>query len=301
MTRARIYPPANRTAQWWEDDFTRGTMATIDKLMLHTTETSSWPAYDKGGKAPTATYNPWVTKAQRWRQHNWLDTSARALQDPESTPVRENRDNVVQVEIIAYCNPASYEKYGYGVNVLPDDFYEDMGAFLAFLHTEWSVPLVRASRWATYPPPNSIRMSSSEYDAFKGVLGHQHASGNNHGDPGMTAAQIDRILAAAKRLSAPTPPKPANPPKPVTPSEDAMSAAEIQDLKNFIEARTQAYAVANNNYTRQVLSTATKAILAEINEVDEETAVSVAAALDSRFKELSDQIMADVTPPPVTS
>jgi hypothetical protein len=29
------------------------------------------------------------------------------------------------------------------------------------------------------------------------VLGHQQASGNTHGDPGMTNAQVDRILAVA--------------------------------------------------------------------------------------------------------
>lgn len=292
MTRARAYPPANRTAQWWEDKFTRGTMPTIDKLLLHTTETTTWPAYDAGAKAPTVTYNPWVPSAQRWRQHNWLNTSARALQDPSSTPVRENRDNVVQVEIIAYCNPASYRKYGHGVNALPDSAYEDLGAFLAFLHREWSVPLARAPKWATYPPPNSIRMSSATYDAFKGVLGHQHASGNDHGDPGMTAAQVDRILAVAKRLTSTTPSKPTT-----TTPEDDMSAAEVQDLKNFIEARTQAYAVANNNYTRQVLATATKSILAEINEVDDETAAAVEARLQDEFKALSDQIIAEVTPP----
>jgi hypothetical protein len=88
---------------------------------------------------------------------------------------------------------------------------------------------------------------------------------------------------------------------PVTPppQEDSMSAAEVQDLKNFIEARTQAYAVANNEYTRQVLSTATKAVLDQINEVDAETATAVQAKLDDDFKALSDQILAQVTPPAV--
>lgn len=297
MTRARTYPPANRTAQWWEDHFTRGTMPTIDKLLLHSTETTTWPAYDAGAKAPTATYNPWVPAEQRWRQHNWLNTSARALQDPSSTPVRENRDNVVQVEIIAYCNPASYKKYGHGVNALPDHFYEDLGAFLAFLHSEWDVPLVRAPKWETYPPSNSIRMSGAQYDAFKGVLGHQHASGNDHGDPGLTNAQVDRILAVAKRLTTATP----TPAKPATPPEDQMSAADIQDLKNFIESRTKAYAIANNNYTRQVLATATKTILAATGDDDAVAAVTqLNAELDARDAEMKtelEDISAKVTPP----
>lgn len=246
MTRARRYPPANVTAQWWEDHFTRASMATIDKLLLHSTETSSWPAYDAGAKAPTATYNPWVPAGQRWRQHNWLNSSARALQDPSSTPVRENRDNVVQVEIIAYCNPESYKKYGHGINALPDSAYEDLGAFLAFLHVEWSVPLLRAGEWDTFPPSDSIRMTSAEYDHFTGMLGHQHASGNTHGDPGMTNAQVDRILAVAQRLTAPS-----------TPSlpEDKVNATDIAAIADAvyakIEPRLQAYTADLKKYEAQ--------------------------------------------------
>ena len=229
MTLPRYYPLANRTAQWWEDDYTRGVFASISKLLLHTAETSSWPAYKAGANAPTLTYNPWVTASQRWRQHNRLDTSARALQDPSSTPVRENRDDVVQVEIIAYCNPVSYKKYGHGVNALPDHAYADLGALLAYLHVHAQVPLVRAPQWSTFPPPDSIRMSSATYDAFKGVLGHQHASGNDHGDPGMTNTQVDRIIAVAKQLTGGTT-IPDKPKPPVTPpKEDTMSAQDVED------------------------------------------------------------------------
>lgn len=224
MAKSRIYPPANRTAQWFEDKYDRGTFTGIDKLLLHTTETSGWPAYGGGASAPTLTYNPWV---RQWRQHNYLNTSARALQDPSSTPVRENRDNVVQVEIIAYCDPKLYAKYGHGVNALPATFYEDMGAFLAFLNKEWGTPIVRAPEWDTFPPSNSIRMSSAKYDAFRGVLGHQHASGNTHGDPGFTNAQVDRILAVAKRLTTPTD---------VSGDDMPLTAADITAIRAAVQA-----------------------------------------------------------------
>lgn len=277
MTRARTYPPANRTAQWWEDKFSRALMPRIEKVLLHTTETASWPSYDGGAKAPTLTYNPWLPAGQRWREHNYLDTSARALADPSGTPVRENRDGVVQIEIICYCDPKSYAKYGHGVNALPAHAYEDLGAFLAFMHREWGVPLVRAPKWSTFPPPDSIRMSSSTYDAFAGVLGHQHASGNDHGDPGMTAAQVDRILAVAKRIvGTPT----GGTTKPPTQEDDEMTPAQMTELKTFIEARTKAYAIANNNYTRQVLATATRTILAKVGDDD---AVAAVAALNAEL------------------
>lgn len=212
MAKARLYPPANKK-QWWEDDYARTTMPGIDKLLLHTTESGkSWPSYSNGASAPTLTYNPWAAAGERWRQHNYLNTSARALRDSATTTVRENRDNVVQVEIVCYCDPKLAAKYGYFVGDLPAHAYEDLGALLAFLNKEWGVPIVAAGEWDTYPPSDSIRMSGPEYDRFKGMLGHQHASSNTHGDPGMTNAQINRIIAVAKRLTAS---KPTTPPPPL--------------------------------------------------------------------------------------
>lgn len=78
------------------------------------------------------------------------------------------------------------------------------------------------------------------------------------------------------------------------PSEDEMTPAQMTELKNFIEDRTQAYAIANNEYVRQVLSSTSKAILAEINEVDDATAAAVEAKLSDDFKALSDQILAAI-------
>src|SRR3546814_16415495 len=88
---ARIYPNANHTTQWWESAFARGTFSRIEKILLHTTETTGWPGYKAGASAPTLTYHP---RQRAWRQHNYLDTSARALVDPTGRDVRTNRDNV---------------------------------------------------------------------------------------------------------------------------------------------------------------------------------------------------------------
>lgn len=232
MARARKYPKANTTAQWWEEDFPRVTMDPVSKLLLHSTETSGWPGYSSGASAPTITYNPWVAAGERWRQHCYIDRSARALRDPSGTAVRENQDGVVQVEIIGYCDPALARKYGHAISNLPDHAYEDIGHFLAFLHTEYAVPLVRAGEWDTYPPADSIRMSGPEYDRFRGMLGHQHASGNTHGDPGMTNAQVDRILAVAKRIVGGTT-QPPTAPKPPVPEGDNMTDYSPDDIKSY--------------------------------------------------------------------
>ena len=195
MTRAIYYPKANRVIQWYGSG--NSTMSGITKVLLHTTETAGgWPGYGGGGSAPTLTYEPWQ---HRWRQHFPLNGSARALRDPSGTVVRENRDNIVQVEIACYCDPGLYNRYGHAVTDLDDRAYQDLGDFLRFMHEEWGVPLTR--RNLEFPPyPQSLssqyRMSGPEFDAYTGVLGHMHASGNTHGDPGNL--DVDRIIRIAR-------------------------------------------------------------------------------------------------------
>jgi hypothetical protein len=220
------YPPANHTAQWWEDKFERGDFDRADKLLLHTTEGGNWPAYDGGAKAPTLTYKP---KTREWRQHNSIMSSARALRDPSSTPVRENRDNVVQVEIIGSCSRAVANRYGLQyVRDLPGTALEDLGALAAWLHLNHGLPLVMHPLWPAYPASgrsdSPARMSSAEFDRFRGLCGHMHASGNDHGDPG--ELDVATILAEAK--------------------ERAYPEARVQNLT--IATRAIAHAAAGNRF-----------------------------------------------------
>ena len=199
MTRAIYIPGANLTAQWYVEEYRGVTMPDIDKLLLHTTETGGWPGYRGGATAPTATYHPGL---HQWRQHFPLNMSARALRDPSGTVVRENRDNVVQVEIICSCDAAFARRYGYPhVTQLDGQALDDIGEFAAFLHREWGLPLVKAPVWLPYPKSygdSPARMSGSEYDRFQGICGHMHASGNSHGDPG--ALDVDHVLDTAARI-----------------------------------------------------------------------------------------------------
>lgn len=195
MGGAIYYPKANRTAQWFGGGVDMGG---VTKLLWHTTETAGgWPAYGGGDSAPQLTYEPWQHK---WRQHIRLSHSARALRDPSGTVVRENRDKIVQVEISCYCDPKLYNAHGHAVTRLDAQAIDDLGEFGAFMYAEWGTPLELAPEWREYPrsawADSPIRMSGPEFDAFTGWLGHQHASGNTHGDPGALA--VHAILAAAK-------------------------------------------------------------------------------------------------------
>lgn len=80
---------------------------------------------------------------------------------------------------------------------------------------------------------------------------------------------------------------------PTTAEELEVTDEQMQELKDNQRDMCRIYAVANNNYTRQVLATATKAILAKIDEVDEATAVAVEAQLADEFEKINAEIMAN--------
>lgn len=193
----RIYPKANTTAQWFEPLFDRKIFTQLDKFLLHTTETTGWPAYSKvtkGDSAPNITYHP---KYRTFRQHNYANTSARALVDPDGTPVRENRDNVFQIEIIAYADFIKADTVGgLHVNNLSEENLQDLADLYKWLHNEWGCPIQTTLEFPPYRPYKNVRLTSAEYDAYRGMLGHMHASGNTHTDPGNINAQ--RIVQLAQ-------------------------------------------------------------------------------------------------------
>lgn len=208
---AAYYPPANRTAQWFGDTYPGVDMGGVEKVLLHTTETGGWPSYGGGASAPQLTYH---ARLHQWRQHIKCTHSARALRDPSGTAVRENRDKVLQVEIVCSSDRSFASKYGYlHVSDLDNEALRDIAELIVWA----GVRLVAAPVWLPYPDSygnSAARMSGPEYDAFKGVLGHMHASGNTHGDPG--AINIDKIMAYARDIAAPAPTPTAPTPRKVT-------------------------------------------------------------------------------------
>lgn len=180
MSLPSTYPLANVTAQ--PRPAGGGTFDRVEKLVLHTTETRGWPGY--GDFAPHLTYDPWQ---HLWRQHVPLTRSSTTLADGSSTKVRENRDYAIQVEIVAYCDPKLVAKYGFGIDDLDDRAVRDLADLAAWLHENGGLELELADGWLPYPYSagnTRNRMTGPEYDAFRGVLGHEHVSTNDHGDPG---------------------------------------------------------------------------------------------------------------------
>lgn len=183
MAKPLYYSIASRE-QWFQDVHPNGSMAAIDKLVIHSTETSGWPSYDGGSVAPHLTARAdFVEKRLVWRQHFDLGHWARALRNATGG-VETNKDSVAQIEIVGTCN----RKWSGGKTLemwdLPDWALRDLATFVRWLRFGHGLKMNAPSVWTRYPGNDEARMSFAMWRAFKGVCGHLHVPENTHGDPG---------------------------------------------------------------------------------------------------------------------
>jgi len=210
------YTRANTEVQWFQDDFPGADLhltKDTEVVVLHTTESTDWPGYDGGAKAPNYTGKPNL-KACRidWRAHFPDEKSSRALRNLAGG-VETNTLNAVQVELVGTCDPIHKTTWGTlkaGVDYIywpnaPRWALNGVGAFLADQHKRHGLKL-EALTFQAYPASfgargatNTVRMSFEQWRAFAGVCGHQHVPENSHGDPG--DIDIDTILARAKAIT----------------------------------------------------------------------------------------------------
>lgn len=226
MPQPILIPGYDRSDTAWHHDTYPGVLFDLpmEKGVLHSTEGVSLPTYGVGGTdAPNVTVDPW--RRLRW-QHHPLNAASRALVNPTSTEVSENRDRVWQVEIIGCSDTKWAAKIGRpdrDLDRLTDDDYDWLGEQIALMCDLTGVPptLTTSRPWLRYPSSygnSPARMSGPEYDAYRGILGHMHVSGNLHGDPKIDR---DRMQAAVTRHSAASDPK-------VAAEQAALNAALAQ-------------------------------------------------------------------------
>jgi len=200
MTHALYYPPANRTAQWFATKYPGAVFTSLEKLLLHTTEGPGWPAYQGGAVAPNLTVYPDTANHRlTWRQHWPVNQSSRALRHTRTQPT--NGDHVVQIEMIGTCVPGGPGLYWPGA---PDWALAGIADFLAWLASEWGSHLLSSTvNWRAYNASgDSQRLSDSAYNAYRGMLGHEHAPQNDHRDPGaLNAARIIQLAGGTMALT----------------------------------------------------------------------------------------------------
>ena len=205
MSNATIYPPANTTAQWFNDNFPGSPMSLkAPVLMLHTTEGFGWPGYQGGATAPNLTFWP----GKGWRQHFPINRSSRALVN-KAGGVQTNTQGVVQVELVGTCDPSSVVRRLGGVYwpEATDSQLKPLAEFVAWMSREWGLPVESTVKWVAYPKSSANgggqRLTGKQWEAYSGILGHEHAPENLHGDPG--AFPIERLISLAKKELGQTP------------------------------------------------------------------------------------------------
>jgi hypothetical protein len=206
MTGARLYPGADHSIQWRGNN--RPIMPAVDKLLLHTTESSGWPSYPTF--SPTFTFNPWEPRGKRWRQHCFVNQAATTLANAGT--FRTNRANVCQIEIVAWVDPAHKTSPAFYTRI-SDDAYLDLSEFYAWLNKEWDTPIRNTLKWKEYPASygvkNGVRLSVAEFGTYEGLCGHQHAPEQAHGDPSLINVSLilknAQAIAGGDPMAYPTP------------------------------------------------------------------------------------------------
>lgn len=216
----QLYPGAS-TAYWYEGRYP-GDRMEVNVLVIHSTEGTTLDGYQGGAVAPNLTAVPdFANKKLKWYQHFYIDTSARALRNL-SGGVETNTNNVCQIELVGTCDPVTHAKWTKSGTAhmywpeAPEWALEELAKFVAWLNTNHGVPVSGPKTWLSYPDSygaNDSRMTGKEWDAFKGICGHQHVPENDHGDPGsLDFAKLVTLVKAILNPPKPEEPKP-TPPK----------------------------------------------------------------------------------------
>lgn len=161
-------------------------------LVNHSTETVGFPGYNNGAAAPHFTTDLVSGLA---RQHIPLEWGSRCLAVSTGgvTDRTVNITGTIQIEVIGAVTPGYPRTFGH--YDLPNRFPSDRRAqeHLARLwRAIWEatgrrIPLqLAANLWVPHPQSYGVharqRMNSATFRRARGVLGHQHAVANSHGD-----------------------------------------------------------------------------------------------------------------------
>jgi hypothetical protein len=183
-------------AKWKGDGVSGGEFAGKPwRVVLHTTETTVLPGYHDGSYAPHFTAVDGILV-----QHTSLQVASRALYNAPGG-VQTNRDNAIQVEIVAYTNAVMMPEDGRWIGDFTASDLSPVHDLLVWLGGQVSLRMIY--------PPESLVFSFEDWDNYNGVCGHVNVPENVHGhwDPtGLQPAYLGlSVFGAPVPAPAPTP------------------------------------------------------------------------------------------------
>lgn len=144
------------------------------KVVIHTTEGTHLPSYPW---PPHITYD--IDNDRGWR-HVPFNQGAFALRSPGGGQSPNYQGGFAfQIEVISFAGDSPDK---------PDWWYKRLGTLIADICEDWGVPPQLHPKGFTgsqaYGRNGVNRISWKDYQAFSGILGHQHVPFNTHWDPG---------------------------------------------------------------------------------------------------------------------
>lgn len=267
-----------------------GSSMTPVKILLHSTEGWSWPGYGGGASAPHLTV--WGDSI---RQHFPFNRSARALVN-SSGGVETNTAGVIQIEIIGTCDPGLKARLPQALFV-PEATADDIGGLIQavrYLHNTYDIPVQDAAPrgWLSYPSSygnkNGQRMTGAEWLSARGIVGHQHAPENSHGDPGNFPLHLltgdDDMPSAAEVANAVL-----NHPIP-----NAMTDGKTNTTLYSVTAWSDAHIVETRRQIAEVKAVATT-ILDALGQIDGVDTEALKATVQEAVKDAVESVEAEVT------
>ena len=215
-------------------------------IVQHSTETVGFPGYRGGADCPHLTIDLLTGHVRQHIPLNW-GARALALSSGGITDRTVNITGVVQIEVIGAVTPGYPDRYGH--YDLPRRYPTDttaqryMARLWAAIHEACpTIPLQLSSyaTWVPYPASYGARaaqrLTSWQYRDARGVIGHMHVPGNDHGDglAGRASAgraiDLEATMVIARSLAASPRPAPAPRPAPRPDADVARAQQLLLDL-----------------------------------------------------------------------
>jgi hypothetical protein len=112
-----------------------------------------------------------------------INRAARGLE--HNSGPETNRANCIQVEVVGFTDKAVAAQLGHPELYVANwsaDVYRHLHELMLWTHQNFGVPM--ESDFPFIGQPGYHRLSGDEFFNAKGLVGHCHAAGNSHTDPG---------------------------------------------------------------------------------------------------------------------
>ena len=160
-----------------------------NKILLHSTEGVHYdeaPSLDQYGKT-----NFYPAHFMVDMKHHWV-YQAYPITRPSEAIKAHDTEAGIQIEVVGTSSPTNLKGgwYLYDENNFKEDDWLYLAKLLVAISQETKIPLTTSVEWT-----GSVhRLPFDQFKNYEGVLGHMHATDNDHTDPGNMWEKINKLF-----------------------------------------------------------------------------------------------------------